>query len=627
MVKTMILLTLPVAVTLISGTPLGTTTPANPAPATPVQPVAADGSIAGVIGKDGKPDKAAYAKVASLWGPVSMGERLGPTFETLNPNANDDRPTLYKPPSKTCDLSFANRNSPYELGRDGCSPDNDYWSDSGQVCYVPDDPAKDPGIDRVQTFAYYNHVFALSPRLDYASGTPHPDPQTREDDYKKLLGHYPGHAVAMVRDYAMLQNEALVVYREGLFGVLGTQTSRQGFERPYPGLMLPSTKVPTGLAVTASNEFALITVWDTETQRGQLAVIALEGKYLPFHTWPYMAMPNQGSWSDFKLLGFVDLPMAAPTSVAAASNGWWGGPSQTNNMVLSQIDVSSDGTRQGLLNGDAGWSGIVATKGFALIASKNENKAVIVDLTPLFQYVRDSYLSSKASFDKTTSTRGNGPGQWPATFDEKPDLKPKVVWETSIQSPTAVLAGLRIDRWSQDVFKSYIATEDGTIHILDTSSFMARFDWEKSNSLKEIGTVKVGRNPVSMVFTRFGDGGLPLIPANTSPDALNNTFYVACRGDREVQGVVTFGGQGKIFRRIRDKRMGDPVAVSVGTRGYIVTVADYSGKKILSFRIGAITDRYGVNYPCGEDGKAEFDFCGELSLPGRPFLVSSVNVN
>ena len=104
-------------------------------------------------------------------------------------------------------------------------------------------------------------------------------------------------------------------------------------ERPFPGYEFPAHKIPTSIAVTTANEFALVTMWDTSTKKGQLAVLALEGKYIPFHTWPYMGMPNQGSWSAFKNLGYIDLPMKAPTSVAAASNGWWSGPSQTGGLV------------------------------------------------------------------------------------------------------------------------------------------------------------------------------------------------------------------------------------------------------------------------------------------------------
>jgi hypothetical protein len=52
---------------------------------------------------------------------------LGPTFAALHgPDAPDDRPRLYQPPSKTCALSFFNRSSPYELGDEGCIEDDDY---------------------------------------------------------------------------------------------------------------------------------------------------------------------------------------------------------------------------------------------------------------------------------------------------------------------------------------------------------------------------------------------------------------------------------------------------------------------------------------------------------------------
>lgn len=79
---------------------------------------------------------------------------------------------------------------------------------------------------------------------------------------------------------------------------------------------------------------------------------------------------------------------------------------------------------------------------------------------------------------------------------------------------------------------------------------------------------------------------------------------------------------------IRDARMSDPVAVSTAVRGPILTVADYAGKKILSFRIGAIYDaRNKVTYGCGPTGTDPFEFAGELAIPGRPFLIGSANVN
>ncbi len=613
------------------------TTPASsPVHTTTAKSVAAADGFTTVFRSDGSIDATAYMNYATSWNSKVVSQRLGPTYEALNSGVHllDTRVANYSPTSKTCTQSFSNRTNPYELGpAGGCTPDTDYWSESGQVAYVPDNALNDPGLDRIQTFAYYNNVFALSPRLDYASGKPHPEPQTQDSGYKKMLGGFlPSEPVAMVRDYSMLQNEALVIYIDGLLGVAGTQTSRSGSERPYPGLVLAPNKVPTGIAITSSNEFALVTVMDTATLKGQLAVFALEAKFLPFHTWPYMGLPNQGSWSDFKLLGYIDLGMAVPSSVAAASNSYWNGPSQTGGHVLSQIDLKDASTRKIIYTGQFEYKEVVADKGYAIVTSKMENKAVVVDLSPLFQYVRDSYLSSADSFQKAVSTRGDGTNQFPLTFSEKPEIAPRVVWSQTYTAPSALLAGQHTDRWSTDRHKAYIACEDGTIHVLDTSAYMSRFSFEKTSVLSEIGSFKVGRNPVSMAFARFIEYPLPLLPNGSDgkaqrADPLNNNFFVACRGDREVDAVITYNGQGQVYRRITDSRMGDPVAVSMALRGPILSVADFTGKKILSFRMSGLTDRHNRHYGMGADGNAAYEYTGQMSFSGNPIAINTTNVN
>jgi hypothetical protein len=569
-----------------------------------------------------------YNRLAATYDRDTMELRLGPAFLDLSPKTSDDRPTLYQPAAKKYSSGYT-RVNPYHLGAP--KKDNDYWSDSGQVGYVPTSTS-DPGLDRIQTYAYYDHVFAIAPRLDWVISKPHPDPQTREPYYAQLFGALPKYPIAMARNYGMQCNEALVLYRGGKLGVAGTQTSRTNAERPYPGFAFPANKVPTAIAITTGNEFALVTVWDTSSKKGQLAVIALEGKFLPFHTWPYMAMPNQGSWSAFKLLGYVDLPMKMPTSVSAASNGWWSGPSQTGGKVLSQISLTKESDRKNLYTGS--WTAVVAQKGYAIVASQHDNKVCIVDLAPLFAYIRESYLSSVATFKKTLAARGTSASAFPQAFSAKPSITPKVVWSGDVTTPTCVLAGMKLNRWTKDYFKAYVASRDGTIHIIDTSPLMKKFAWERSGKVGMVGSFNVGRNPVSMCFTRRSESGtLPLLPKGsdgqqTDPDQLNNLFYIAVRGDRKVVAAVTFGGKGAIYRTIKDKRMGDPVAVSTAVRGPIVSVADFRGKKVLSFRVGKINDTHNgkVYYP-GSDGKAAFEFAGELPVAGYPFLINSTNVN
>ena len=231
------------------------------------------------------------------------------------------------------------------------------------------------------------------------------------------------------------------------------------------------------------------------------------------------------------------------------------------------------------------------------------------------------------------AARGPAETNFPQAFSVRPEIAPRVVWQQTVAQPNCVLAGMKIDRWSKDFHKAYIASADGTIHILDTSSLMWRFSWEQKHALATIGSFNVGRNPTGMCFTRRKDSNLPLIPLSSSgsqyaPDPLNNLFYVAVRGDRKVVAAVTWGGAGAIYRTIQDTRMEDPVFVSTAVRGPILSVADFKGRKILSFRVGTINDvRNGVSYGCGADGSAPFEFAGELPFGGYPFLVNSSNVN
>jgi len=236
------------------------------------------------------------------------------------------------------------------------------------------------------------------------------------------------------------------------------------------------------------------------------------------------------------------------------------------------------------------------------------------------------------SFAQTLASRGPAPQEFPQTFEMNPAITPKVIWQMAVSQPTAVLAGLELDRWSKDRFKAYVAGRNGVVHILDASPLMVRNSWETKGRLEEIGTVQVGRNPVSMAFARHGEGSLPLLPTTASgdqrnPDPRNNLFYVACRGERSIDAVVTWQGQGQVYRRIKDSRMGDPVAVSVAVRGNIVSVADFTGKKLLNFRIGTIYDsRNDKTYPVG-DPNYDFEFGGEMPLLGQPFLVNTANLN
>lgn len=570
-----------------------------------------------------------------------FSEKLGPTYLSLFPFTPDTRPSVYKAPSYACDPArFGKRINPYEISKStGPSSDNDYWTDVGQVAYVPDS-SEVAGIDRIQTFSYYSHAFAISPRLEAS-----PDPSSIYwfNGVKVPLKR----PVAAVRNMGMTTNEALVVYANGFIGVAGTQTSRGGrvpFDWPLPGVQLPVNKVPSAIALTTSNEFALVTVKDVTTGRGQLAVIALEGHSLEYHTFQWIGFPNQGSWSDMKLMGYIDLPFDNPDAVSASTNGLWKGPSATGNKTLGMLNILDPGTRWGMRQGEMGWSGVVATGGYALVSSKADGKAAFINLNPLMSWIKAQYLdddkqaATMAKFNWVTMATDSGTRPVPRATEAFPGLltaanTPTLITTLTLDRPTFTLAGQSIDRWSKDIQKAYISTESGVIRIYDTSSLVKRWSWEISGALREIGTVQVGANPVWMCFARFHQAGTPLLGTERA-DGLNNILHVACRGSRTIESVVTLKGVGQVYQRISDSRLQDPVCVGVGDRGNILTVCDYNGKQILNYRIGPFFDRVstwgavGQRFDPGAPGApVAFECGGVMSLPGKPFWSGSNNLN
>ena len=117
---------------------------------------------------------------------------------------------------------------------------------------------------------------------------------------------------------------------------------------------------------------------------------------------------------------------------------------------------------------------------------------------------------------------------------------------------------------------------------------------------------------------------------------MNDGVIVVCRGERKLQHVVHWNGNGKMYEEIADKRMNDPVAVWYSDRADVRTVADFNDKKLLSYRFSPVKIEdwqpngcgpQGAVYGPGEDGTADFEFSGELAVPGFPFSVTAANVN
>jgi hypothetical protein len=505
---------------------------------------------------------------------------------------------------------------PYQVGApsEPLPPVVNFWATEGQVLFVPVDPTR-PGVARIQTVAMDRGVFATRPKLEE-----NPEGMVvNEPAYKSPKGS----PVAMVRNYAQRCNEALIVWPNGLISIGGTATSRNGLDWPLPSLWLPKGKRPTAIALTTNNEFAFVTVIDEATKKGQVAIIALEGKYIEAHTWPHLGLVNQGSWSQFLLLGFIDLAISKPSGIAASTDGYWDSPGQTNNERLAQINLADPATRRGLADGnEPGWVGIIATGGYFAVTSREENQVYFYDIRKLMTHVRDSYLND---FDATVKARDAA--QWPKLT---PDLMPVEVFHTEVDSPTDVLAGQLLDRWSSDVFKCYISSRNGFVRMFDVTAIRARWDWEKKGpnqkAVAEIGTFQTAANPVSMCFFRHEQGWLAPLPEKTKTDRLNNAVMVGCRGDRCVQEWITFNGQAQKVAEFSDDRMKSVAHVSMCDEEAILTVCDDIGNKVHGWRMGELNNDRDQKFGAGPEGKDWAEYTGFIEV-NRPYMVTQSNTN
>ncbi len=532
---------------------------------------------------------------------AGWNHRLGPDYAAANLFAADRKkpPLLYQPPPKFCPGARNAKGMTFEVGGPPTKEAGDFSSTQAQVLYATDSGAS--GLDRVLILDMENKCFSEKPEPPWWGGF-RPEPAVQE--WREKHGVSPGGPVGISRGLGTWSNHAIIVFRNGLVATAGTATS-QG---THPVFQFPADKVPTAVCVTPRNEMALITVFDTKQRMGQLAVLALESFAPNFaHDWHqrYPLLPSVASYSDMKLLGYVDLPIKLPSSVSGGGNagGGWLHSSGGQNALPKDLDLAHPDTRASFIKGNNdGW---MSSSGFAVVLSKTEQKAVFVDLKPLFSGVKQAYCGSNESWLKTRDL-GPKPKQWPWTFDAEPSLKPSVIGEVDVAMPVSVFARTT----GGENARAFIGCQDGTL-----ISFKV-----DAAGIKEAGRMTVGKNPVWIAAKGNHGGG-------------DTGFIVVSRGDRALQWVKFSKDQGTIVRELRDERMIDPVYAEIadthGIETQIVSVADFKGRKILNYRCSPVVfaTTGGARFGCGAKGDEEFECGGVMMFPGNPIAVCGSNVN
>ncbi len=402
-----------------------------------------------------------------------------------------------------------------------------------------------------------------------------------------------------------------VIFQNGLVAMLGTGNDSDTVAGRYACAQLPANKVPTAVCMTLSNEFVLVTVWDTARLRGEVAVIAVNGWMVAGAGRFQYGVPNWQGIRSLKLLGFVELPFKAPTSISVTSD-----LSQDSGRAsgeLSGMNWNSQSERDGWYNWTTGYRR-TARVGYAVIASRSENKVAFVNLQPLFQYYREMYFTSQANFN-LTQNQGSSDGTWPFTFTYAPAQIPTVKYVGTVTQPTAVAAGFHRGNsiWWRQIpgagnegnfaNRAYATTMAGQLQVYDVTSLNT---FGASGAPFLISTQVLGKNPTDIAY------------GAQAGDANPNDLYVTCRGECKIYRVTEAGSIDAI---LGDSRMIDPVSAEISNDNRfpngvsLLSVMDFGGKQA-------------INYAAleGTSETAGFLFGSATAVPGHPFLFDVAEV-
>ncbi len=95
-----------------------------------------------------------------------------------------------------------------------------------------------------------------------------------------------------------------------------------------------------------------------------------------------------------------------------------------------------------------------------------------------------------------------------------------------------------------------------------------------------------------------------------------------------------------VYRTIRDKRIKDPVGVSLSTRAFIFQINDFDGMQVHSVQCGSVENiavwdavhsvdvlPHQIYYPNPDDHTQELGYTGSIKLPGAPICSTANNIN
>lgn len=647
-----------------------------------------------ILNADGSLNRASYVAVAKRYNaPDVMDYRLGPTAADFG-NASNTAATLWGPdqtsgqglwpygtqptnnpgePEKCLPPSQQPHSDQEEIARglQGAG-----WLVGGQHIFLPDNP-DDPnyrfGISNTRGAdgAVFN-TGGLCMRM-IASWNPDwwnrnniatpANPQVRA--LAATRADLPLVPVAIARGRANASQISFAAFRDGTIAPIVLGNSAPEFFDTN-ALRLPAGMVPTAMAVTPYNEFLVVSVWDTNTVTGKLAFIALRPRQMAIgspdqtaNTRWYWGTP--GAWTNrgMKLLGFVDLPFAAPTSLDVSNNLFLQNPRGFgDNDDPARGDLSRQSARdlwRGVdpvnAPGDVQWHQL-ASGGYAVVASRAEGRVSFVDMTPLYQHYRELYLTTQANFNRTLDVSLTDGAKFPFSFAAVPGQRPVVTTTLSITQPTGVSAGVMAkgytnsrsleyfeyfrrsprEAWSGAEPERYLARSRAFVATMDGT--VRGFNVQGLN----FPSSPVGKTVSATPLFSFAAGRNPNFAYVNATATASDDLWLVSRGDRRI----TFAWPtGDVQYSFTDSRLIDPVAGSVsynqagfGGRGAglavnapFISVMDFNGKAILTYAVHPRLNNTNELYPfLAPSGSVNVLFGSRAPFPGKPFAVDQEEI-
>ena len=557
-----------------------------------------------------------------------------------------NRPTLQEPEHKLMPLGDIRG---YEFGTFNTKEAGDYASNVLHTMFLPTDPKKYFSVSDLQGSVSVSDVIGTKPEFSWVRYIQNDGDERyngmelrRMRDSQGVKFENPV-CIAQAHGRPGWQTMSLNFFADGRYGTLGANTMTNKTHGT-----LPSHLKPVACAISSSNEFASVLVWNTQTKQSDVAILSLvglgDGRTVANPDFPGDAndegwwgerqepqpgMNNLGNIAFAKFLGSFPTGLKSATTISFTT-----GHPRFGYLNGSGAPIGLDGTtgntakwkaneqnRQDWATGK--FSNRYARQGLIMVGSKDEATAVLIDASPLFKYINKMYFGDRATFMKTTDV-GQGADQWPYGFAKAPEQIPKIAKVIKTDSPVTSVFLTPISNKVE--YYAIYGTAKGEAHVITLGDFPKTVD-----PAKWVETDKkfIGENLTWITQIREKANGLQ---TDLVADVLQQYLFTS-REENAVTWADINGGKMTLRRTMQDSRIQDAVVAedydNHGTEQYLIAVADFEGQTVHNVLWGPMIMH---TYPAKprfdmRPAGAKFMYGGGMKLPGKPFGISVANIS